>query len=67
MPRLIPTIAAAVSAKATIQITVLAMTIGKNNRQRPVPRIRVIGPKAKPLSSNLRMLDLVMPPNRGNE
>ena len=64
---LLPTIVAAVSAKATIMMTVLAITGGKNSNERIVPKIRVTGPNATPRSSILRMLDFVMRPNMGNE
>jgi hypothetical protein len=55
------------SAKATIQITVLATTGEKNIRDRHEPKRSVIGPNAKPRSSALRILDLVIPPSKGKE
>ncbi|MBF8278119.1 MAG: hypothetical protein HW390_3192 [Candidatus Brocadiaceae bacterium] len=55
------------SAKATIQIAVLATTGEKNTRDRHEPKRSVIGPNANPRSSVLRILDLVIPPSKGKE
>ena len=39
----------------------------KSTRDRLAPKRSVIGPNAKPRSSALRILDLVIPPSKGKE
>ena len=67
MPSPLPTKLAAVSANATMQITVVAMVLGKKSKDRQAPKTKVTGPNAIPRVSNFLMLDLVTPPRNGNE